>query len=97
VAPAGIQVAVDTAVIGVGGVTAREGLSTTILEEASMIAGMIAVARRTIAVADSTKLGKHSFAQIGPLTAIQLLVTDAEPPRELRTALEDARVQIVVG
>jgi DeoR/GlpR family transcriptional regulator of sugar metabolism len=97
VAPAGIHVAVDTAIIGIGGLTAREGLSTTILEEASMIAAMIAAARRTIVVADSSKLGKHSFARIGPLTSIQLLVTDAEPPRELRTALEDARVQIVLG
>ncbi len=97
VAPAGIHVAVDTAIIGIGGLTAREGLSTTILEEASMIAAMIAAARRTIVLADSSKLGKHSFAQIGPLTSIELLVTDAEPPRELLTALEDARVQIVVG
>lgn len=61
-----------------------------------MIAAMIAVARRTIVVADSSKLGKHSFAQIGPLTSIQLLVTDAEPPSELWTALEAARVQIVL-
>ena len=62
-----------------------------------MIAAMITAARRTLVMADSSKLGKHSFAQIGPLTSIQLLVTDAEPPRELRTALEDARVQIVIA
>jgi DeoR family transcriptional regulator, fructose operon transcriptional repressor len=97
VAPAGIHVAVDTAIIGVGGITAREGLSTTILEEATMIAAMIAAARRTIVLADSSKLGKHSFAQIGPLTAMQILVTDAEPTRELRPALEDAGIQIVLG
>jgi DeoR/GlpR family transcriptional regulator of sugar metabolism len=97
VAPAGINVVVDTAIIGIGGLTAREGLSTTILEEASMIAAMIGAARRTIVLADSTKLGKHSFAQIGPLTSIQLLVTDSEPPSELRTALEDAGAEIVLG
>jgi DeoR/GlpR family transcriptional regulator of sugar metabolism len=62
-----------------------------------MIAAMIAAARRTIVVADSSKLGKHSFAQICQLTSIQLMVTDEEPPRELRAALEDARVQIVLG
>jgi DeoR/GlpR family transcriptional regulator of sugar metabolism len=54
VAPTGIQVAVDTAIIGIGGLTVREGLSTTILEEASMIAAMIAAARRTIVLADSS-------------------------------------------
>jgi DeoR family transcriptional regulator, fructose operon transcriptional repressor len=97
VAPAGIHVAVDSAIIGVGGVTAREGLSTTILEEATMIAAMIAAARRTIVLADSSKLGKHSFAQIGPLTSMQILVTDAEPACDLRQVLIDAGVQIVLG
>jgi len=48
-------------------------------------------------VADSSKLGKHSFAQICSLTSIQLLVTDAEPAQELRAALEDGGVQIVLG
>jgi DeoR family transcriptional regulator, fructose operon transcriptional repressor len=93
----GIQISVDTAVVGVGGVTAREGLTTTVLEEASMIAAMMAAARRTIVLADSSKLGKHSFAQIAGLNAMQILVTDAEPSEDLAAALRDAGVQLVVA
>ena len=93
----GIQISVDTAVIGVGGVTAREGLTTTVLEEASMIAAMMAVARRTIVLADSSKLGKYSFAQIALLNAMQILVTDAEPSEELAAALREAGVQLIVA
>jgi DeoR/GlpR family transcriptional regulator of sugar metabolism len=93
----GIQISVDSAIIGVGGVTAREGLTTTVLEEASMIAAMMAAARRTIVLADSSKLGTHSFAQIAGLSAMQILVTDADPAEELATALKEAGVQLIVA
>jgi DeoR/GlpR family transcriptional regulator of sugar metabolism len=93
----GIQISVDSAIVGVGGVTAREGLTTTVLEEASMIAAMMAAARRAIVLADSSKLGKHSFAQIAGLSAMQILVTDAEPAEELAAALKEAGVQLIVA
>jgi DeoR/GlpR family transcriptional regulator of sugar metabolism len=93
----GIQISVDSAIVGVGGVTAREGLTTTVLEEASMIAAMMAAARRAIVLADSSKLGKHSFAQIAGLNAMQILVTDAEPAEELAAALREAGVQLIVA
>jgi len=52
-----------------------------------MIAAMMAAARRTIVLADSSKLGKDSFAQIAGLNAMQILVTDAEPSEDLAAAL----------
>jgi DeoR/GlpR family transcriptional regulator of sugar metabolism len=48
-------------------------------------------------LADSSKLGKHSFAQIAGLAAMQILVTDAEPAEELAAALKEAGVQLVVA
>jgi DeoR family fructose operon transcriptional repressor len=45
------SITVDSAVIGIGGITIKEGLTTTVLEEASTILGMINVARRTIVLA----------------------------------------------
>jgi DeoR family transcriptional regulator, fructose operon transcriptional repressor len=94
---AGRQISVDSAIVGVGGITAREGLTTTVLEEASMIAEMMTAARRTIVLADSSKLGKHSFAQIAGLKAMQILVTDGEPADELAAALKEAGVQLLVA
>jgi DeoR/GlpR family transcriptional regulator of sugar metabolism len=61
------SISVDTAV---SGLTSTNGLSTTSLEEASMEAQMIAAARRTIVVVDTTKFGYNAFAQIAPLNAI---------------------------
>jgi len=91
------SITVDSAVIGVGGITIKEGLTTTVLEEASTILGMINVARRTIVLADASKLGHSTFAQIAPLERIDTLVTDEEPPGELAQALKEARVELIIA
>jgi DeoR family transcriptional regulator, fructose operon transcriptional repressor len=63
-------------VIGVGGVSARAGFTTTNLQEAQMIAEMIESAPRTIVVMHSSKFGRSAFAYIVRLDAIELLITD---------------------
>ena len=90
-------VSVDTAVLGVSGLTSTDGLSTTFLEEASMFARMITSARRTIVIADASKFGYNAFAQIAPLSAIDVLVTDCAPPGELGQALAHANVEVIVA
>jgi DeoR/GlpR family transcriptional regulator of sugar metabolism len=67
------------------------------LEEASMILGMINVARRTIVLADASKLGHRAFAEIASLKRISALVTDEEPPRDLARALKDAQVELIIA
>ena len=94
--PAG-SISVDSAVIGVGGITVKEGLTTTTLEEASVILGMINAARRTIVLADASKLGHSAFAHITPLEGINILVTDEEPPSELAQALKHAQVELIIA
>ena len=91
------SISVDSAVIGVGGIAVKEGLTTTVLEECSMILAMICAARRTIVLADASKFGHSSFAHIASLDRIQILVTDEEPPGDLARALKEARVQVIVA
>ncbi|UDL93306.1 DeoR/GlpR family DNA-binding transcription regulator [Lichenihabitans sp. PAMC28606] len=86
----------DTAVIGVTGLSAS-GISMGRLEEATETASMIAVAKRTIVLADQSKFDIAAFAQIATLGAIQHLVTDAEPPPEIAAALERAGVQVLIS
>ena len=90
-------ISVDTTVLGVGGLTSTDGLSATLLEEASMFARMITSGRRTIVVADASKFGFNAFAQIAPLSAIDILVTDAPPPAALSQALKQAKVDVIVA
>jgi DeoR family transcriptional regulator, fructose operon transcriptional repressor len=88
---------VDTAVIGVSGLDAKSGLSTTFLEEASMLAEMIRCARRAIVVADASKFGVGAFAQIAPLDAIDILVSEVAPPPDLSQALSQAHVEMILA
>lgn len=92
----GLNISADSAVIGVEGITAQEGLTAGLPEDALMASAMIAAAQRTIAVADSSRLGKRSFARIGPIERIQVLITDKEPPADLIAALHEARVEVMI-
>lgn len=60
-----------------------------------MVARMITCARRTIVVADASKFDFNAFAQIAPLSAIDILVTDALPPTELGRALGEANAEVI--
>lgn len=86
----------DTAIIGVGGVSVQ-GLSTTIIEEATMITAMMRSARRVIALADAAKFGATVLAHIAPLERVHVLVTDARPPPDLQAALDQAEVEVIVA
>ena len=90
-------ISADVAVIGVGGVAARAGLTTTNLQEAQMMAEMIASAQRTIVVADSSKFGRSAFAHITRLDGIEILITDRPPEPDLHDALAAASVELVVA
>jgi DeoR/GlpR family transcriptional regulator of sugar metabolism len=89
-------ISADTAILGVGGISVR-GLSTTMLEESTMITSMMASARRVIVLADAAKFGVTVLAHIAPLERVHLLVTDADPPPELAAALENAEVEVIVA
>ncbi|HKM59042.1 MAG TPA: hypothetical protein VJX28_09850, partial [Chthoniobacterales bacterium] len=66
-------------------------------QDATMTASMIDRARRTIVLADSTKFGRRLLGHIASLDKVDILVTDAAPPRELFRALVQLSVQVVVA
>jgi DeoR family fructose operon transcriptional repressor len=90
-------ISADIAVIGVGGVSARSGFTTSNLQEAQMMAEMMASAQRTMVVADSSKFGRSAFAHIVRLEAAASLITDSGPGGELLDALSAAEVELVVA
>jgi len=73
-------VTADVAIIGVGGISAGVGLSTTNLHEARMMREMIDAAQRVLVVADASKFGRDTFVQIAPLDLVGTVVTDRPPP-----------------
>ena len=62
-----------------------------------MTASMIAAARRTIVLADSTKFDQKLLGHIASLGQIDILVTDAKPPKKISEALNEFRIQVIVA
>ncbi|MGQ5638874.1 MULTISPECIES: DeoR/GlpR family DNA-binding transcription regulator [unclassified Streptomyces] len=80
----------DTAVLGCCGLTADDGMTAYDLEEAAVKKAVIASARRVIAAADGSKLGRTTHAYVGPSTLVDVLVTDTTAPADEITALENS-------
>ena len=89
-------VSVDSAILGVGGIT-EDGVFARPLQEAAMTTRMIGAARRTIVLADSTKFDKKLLGHIASLDQIDVLVTDANPSVKLSEMLNECRVQVVIA
>jgi DeoR family transcriptional regulator of aga operon len=86
----------DRLFLAVDGFSTVHGLSTPNVEEAHLNRVMIEIAKQVIVVADSSKFHKRSFAFIGPITDVDVVITDAEVPIEDRRKLENAGVQVIV-
>jgi DeoR/GlpR family transcriptional regulator of sugar metabolism len=67
----------DTFVLGCCGIDAQNGVTTHVPADARIKRAAVASARRTIAIADATKLGAVAFGHVCSLSAIERLVTDA--------------------
>ncbi|MFG1807457.1 DeoR/GlpR family DNA-binding transcription regulator [Streptomyces sp. NPDC049040] len=70
----------DTAVVGCCGLSATEGLTAYDLDDAAVKKAVVASARRVIAAADGSKLGRTALAHVGPSTLVHTLVTDSTAP-----------------
>jgi DeoR family galactitol utilization operon repressor len=86
---------VSRAFIGVDGVSAKQGFTAHLLESAVLVREMAARADQVVAVADSSKFGRHGFARILPIDGADVLVTDEALPAELRPGFEEAGVQVI--
>jgi DeoR/GlpR family transcriptional regulator of sugar metabolism len=67
----------DVAFIGVAGVCVGPGLTEYNPDDARVKRAAIGAARRTIVLADESKLGKIAFATVAPLSSVDAMVTDA--------------------
>jgi DeoR/GlpR family transcriptional regulator of sugar metabolism len=82
------QLRFDTFVMSIGAVHHELGWSEFDLDDAAVKRAALRRAGRTIVVADSTKLGVQAFARVGPLDAVDVLVTDATDKQTARAAFD---------
>jgi DeoR family fructose operon transcriptional repressor len=67
---------VDVAFVGASGITAERGLTTPDVAEAAVKRAMIGAARRTVVLADHSKIGVDRFCRFANLDAVDTIVTD---------------------
>src|SRR4029077_6072606 len=68
------RLSADSLFLGVDGFDTHFGLSTPNLLEAKVNRVMIEVAKKTVAVCDSSKFGRRSLSLIAPPTAVQEVI-----------------------
>jgi DeoR/GlpR family transcriptional regulator of sugar metabolism len=85
---------VDTAVIGVCGLSPRHGLTAHDLPEVPVKQAAIAAAQRTIAVCDAAKFGRTGLGHVCPLTDLDLVVTDRSAPQDTLVQIQTAGVPV---
>lgn len=86
---------VDVAFLGTNGCSVERGLTTPDPAEAGVKRAMISAARRTILLADHTKIGNDYLARFGTLADLDLLITDSGLNDELVEDIEAAGVRVV--
>jgi DeoR family transcriptional regulator of aga operon len=90
------RLSADLLFLGVDGFDVHYGLSTPNLLEAKVNRVMVEVAKRTIAVCDSSKFGRRSLSLIAPPSMLQEVITDRGIPKfDLRT-LKEAGTEITI-
>lgn len=86
----------DILFLGVDGFDVDHGLSTPNLLEAKVNRVMIEIARRTVAVCDSSKFGRRSLSLIAPTSAMHQVITDRGIPRSVASALRKAGIEVTL-
>lgn len=95
--PTLVRVHLDYAVVGVDGFDLAVGATADHEGEAAVTAHMVARAAHVILVADSSKLGRASFARVCTAAAVGTLVTDSDADPALLDAMRAEGIDVVVA
>lgn len=88
---------IDIAFVATNGIDVDRGLSTHDPAEAEMKAAMIARARRTVLLADSSKFGASHFVRYAHLSQLDVIVTDSGLDPSFMDAVEAAGPRVVIA
>ncbi len=91
------EIRVDKAVLGVSAIDPGYGISTASQAEAQIKKMILKSARVSIALADHSKFGNQGFAYVGPVTDIDILVTDSATPAQYLRPIREAGVELILA
>src|SRR5271170_1576632 len=91
------EIRLDKAILGVSAIDSTYGVSTANHAEAQIKKMITRAAKTRIALADHSKFGTQSFAYVGPVADIDVLVTDSGTDQKYIKGLREAGVEVVVA
>jgi len=91
------EVYVDVAFLATNGFSLERGLTTSDVNEAAVKRAVIASARRTVLLADRTKVGNDHFQRFGEPADIDTFITDTALDTDLAREIEDAGVRVLLA
>jgi DeoR/GlpR family transcriptional regulator of sugar metabolism len=87
----------QTLFLATAAIDLERGLTYPSLSDLPVKKAMIAAAKTTCLVADSSKIGAHSFALLGGLEQVDILVTDDGIRDEYRKAIEAYGIEVKIA
>jgi len=91
------EVFVDVAFIGTNGLSVQRGLTTPDQSEAAAKRAMIKAARRSVVLADHTKVGVDHFSRFADLADIAAIITDDGLDPETAAEIEALGPEVVLA
>jgi DeoR family transcriptional regulator, aga operon transcriptional repressor len=90
------RLSADLLFLGVDGFDVHHGLTTPNLLEAKVNRVMVEIAKKTVAVCDSSKFGRRSLSLIAPPSALQEVITDRGVAKSDLRALKQAGLEVTL-
>ena len=91
------QFRVDIALIGISGIESDGSLRDFDFREVKVAQTIMEQAREVWMAADHSKFGRPAMVEVGPLSRIDRLFTDAPPPEPFPRLLQEANVRCTVA
>lgn len=91
------QIHVDKLFLATGGISPEDELTYPGLTDLPVKKAMIEAAGTVYLVADSTKIGKASFASLGSIEQVDYFITDAGIPESVCEAYRKKGIQIIIA
>jgi DeoR/GlpR family transcriptional regulator of sugar metabolism len=88
---------VDKLFLATAGISLKSGLTYPSISDIVVKRAMIESADTVYLVADSTKIGKASFASLGALSLIDYIITDSEINESYRNTFHEHDIQFIMA
>lgn len=87
----------DTAFLGISALDLDHGITSVTYACALMESRVMENSKKVIALCDSSKLGRYARTQVGPISLIDVLITDAGAKPSIVSALRNEGIQVITA